>query len=440
MFYNVKWARHTKHNQSMNKIDAYLKTDVGKLAAYGSRRRRRLYVRIDSIEPQSKKMSAADQDRFQELVIEQLSARHRTSFRGDIALGIHISTTHRNPPQAHTITKNLLDLLGLRRPTVVSRRKYIMYRDDSQIQALAVSCRHGAKSPQILIEARPLNSALEDLRLAEEATREDQELDFGNEHNRERERESIDTFKDLLVNEHFKRRQLGNRLYNAYFKMCRWEAQRALLARTRVEIPMLCWMYDRSRTEYQAVPTEVWANYIAESRLRLQVGELPIEAGSSREFKRRISDEIRRFQKQWNWIVDPLVVPVALEVVVRPNPATPADMVHDLDNIVRDYLLPQIVPSFGTISDVRWAIDFQRLQMADSQLIESWDAEPVPPKGTRAGVTRYEVWRLAAVEGTSGFVSVALVGDMDGEGDVFRQVDERIEKWSSGRMRYGGFL
>ena len=125
---------------------------------------------------------------------------------------------------------------------------------------------------------------------------------------------------------------------------------------------------------------------------------------------------------------------------MRPNPATPADMVHDLDNIVRDYLLPQIVPSFGTISDVRWTIDFQKLQMADSRLIKSWDAEPVPPKGTRAGVTRYEVWRLAAVEGTSGFVSVALVGDMDGEGDVFRQVDERIEKWSSGRMRYGGFL
>ena len=423
----------------MKKIDAYLKTDAGKLAAYGNRKRRRLRVCIDSIEPQSKKMSAADRDRFQELAIEQISSQHRASFRGDIALSLDISTTQKNPPQAHTIAKNILDLLGMRRASVSSRRKYIMYSDDSKIQALAVSCRHGAKSPRILIEARSLNSALEDLSLAEEATRETRERSFDYEYKKEREKESIDTLRELLINEDSMRSKLGNNLYNSYLKMSRWDAQRALLARTRVDLLMLCWMYDRPKSEYKAVPCEVWANYVAESKLRLQIGELPIEAGESKEFKRRIGDEIGRFRQKWSWIIDPLVVPVALEVVIRPNFATPSHMIHDLDNIVRDYLLPQIVPAFGTISDIRWTIDFQKFERNDSKFVRNWDVQPIPPKGTRAGVTRFEVWRLAATDGASGFVSVALVGDMDGEGDIFRQIDEGVDKWSSGRMRYGRF-
>lgn len=39
-------------------------------------------------------------------------------------------------------------------------------------------------------------------------------------------------------------------------------------------------------------------------------------------------------------------MPVALEVIVRANPNTPVDILHDLDNIVLDYLIPSIVPAF----------------------------------------------------------------------------------------------
>jgi len=105
-------------------------------------------------------------------------------------------------------------------------------------------------------------------------------------------------------------------------------------------------------------------------------------------------------------------------------------VLHDLDNIVRDYLIPGIVPAFGTVSDQRWTIDFDKLRQRDRKLAASRGPDPTPPVGTRNGVTRYEAWRLPAAEDEPGFVSVALVADIDAKGDLMDQMDEHISKWS----------
>jgi hypothetical protein len=160
------------------------------------------------------------------------------------------------------------------------------------------------------------------------------------------------------------------------------------------------------------------------------VGELPIASGGSIAFKQRVSGEIAAFMQRWDWIISPLIIAVALEVVVRPNPKTPAAVLHDLDNIVRDYLIPGIVPAFGTVSDQRWTIDFDELRERDPDLAASWGPNPTPPVGTRNGVTRYEAWRLPAVDGEAGFASVALVADIDAKGDLMDRMDEHISKWS----------
>lgn len=112
---------------------------------------------------------------------------------------------------------------------------------------------------------------------------------------------------------------------------------------------------------------------------------------------------------------------------------------HDLDNIVRDYLIPGIVPAFGAVSDHRWTIDFEELRARDPKLAKSWGPNPTPPAGTKYGVTRYEVWRLPAVENEPGFVSVALVADMDAKPDLMGHMDECIRDWQEnlhGDRRY----
>lgn len=120
---------------------------------------------------------------------------------------------------------------------------------------------------------------------------------------------------------------------------------------------------------------------------------------------------------------------VALEVIVRPNLKTPPAVLHDLDNIVRDYLIPGIVLAFGIVSDQRWTIGFAELRARDPQLADAWGPNPTPPAGTRQGVTRYEVWRFPAVEGEPGFVSVARVADIDAKGDLMQQMDDHINEW-----------
>lgn len=421
----------------MTDFKSFMATDAGASARYQQRRRRRIHISIDDIEPQSKKMSTADRAAFQTAVAEQLSEIKRGIFRGDIALKLDLATSSKSPPHAHTIAKNLLDLLGKRMDGIDWPKKSLLYADDSQIQALSVMCRHGEDRPNIDIEARPFAAMLDDLELAAKAIHAAESMDAYYE--QDREGEWIDTFRDLMRNEAQHRAALGDKLYEAYRKMVRWSAQRALLGRSGVNIPVLGWMYGLPRGIPTGVDKGMWASLIGESKLRLQVGELPILTGGSSAFKQTVTDEIAAFKARWDWIINPLVVAVALEVIVRPNPKTPPSVLHDLDNIVRDYLIPGVVPAFGTVSDHRWTIDFDELRARDPKFAKSWGPNPTPPVGTRNGVTRYEVWRLPAVENVPGFVSVALVADVDAKPDLMGQMDRCIRDWQENLTEGRGY-
>jgi hypothetical protein len=411
----------------LSDLKSFMASDAGASARYQSRRGRRIHINIDEIEPQSKKMSVADRTAFQAAVAEQLTSIKRGTFRGYIALKLDLATASKSPPHAHTIAKNILDLLGNRMTGVDWPRKSLLYADDSQIQALSVLCRHGEDRPNIRIEARPFAAMLEDLELAAEAVRTAETMQSYYE--REREDEWIDTFRDLIRDEERQRQALGDKMYEAYREMVRWSAQRALLGRSGVDIAVLAWMYGLPRGIPTGFDKSMWAGLVGGSKLRLQVGELPIATGGSSAFRQKVSDEIAAFKKRWDWVISPLVVAVALEVVVRPNAKTPPAVLHDLDNIVRDYLIPGIVPAFGTVSDQRWTIDFAELRARDPKLADAWGPNPTPPAGTKNGVTRYEVWRLPAAEDEPGFVSVALVADIDAKGDLMEQMDEHIGEW-----------
>ncbi|WP_447953586.1 hypothetical protein [Sphingopyxis chilensis] len=417
----------TEVHATLSDFKAFMVSDAGKFAQYQARRNKRVHIYIDGLEPQSKKMLAPDRTAFQEEVAAQLKAVKRSTFRGDVALKLDLVTASKAPPHAHTIAKNLLDLLGNRMTNVDWPRKSLLYADDCQIQALSVMCRHGEDRPSMRIEARSFPAMLDDLELATDAMRATETMQSYYE--RDREDEWVDTLRELVRDEEKQRRALGDDMYEAYKKMVRWSAQRALLGRSSVDISVLSWLYGLPRGIPTGFDKSMWADLLGKSKLRLQVGELPIATGASSVFKQKVTDEIAAFKQRWDWIIDPLVVAVALEVVVRPNAKTPPGVLHDLDNIVRNYLIPGIVPAFGTVSDQRWTIDFAELRARDPKLADAWGSNPTPPAGTRNGVTRYEVWRLPAVEDEPGFVSVALVADTDATGDIMQQVDECIEQW-----------
>lgn len=408
----------------MSERESSFETPAGKLAQYCRRKRHRLYIHLDDVEPQSKKMAEADKDDFQRKILRELKDLGRAAFRGPLALSVQLSTTRATAPQAHTIAKNLLDLLGARRPKVRSSRKELLYKDDSQIHALSVSCVHGKARPKIAIHASPLGAMIDDLELAAKAS---QSL----EDRSDEEQESVTSFRRLIEQKREQRSRAGDKLYEAMVKMGRWSAQRALLTRAGISTAQLSWLFGRPKNEYMRQLTDLWNDVIRDAPIRIHVGELPATPGTSAAFKQRIEAELTAFKQKWNWLISPLVVPVGLEIIVRPSPATPKAVLHDLDNIVRDYLLPQVVPKFGTVTDHRWTIDFEELRRVNPKLAASWGANPTPPKGTRDGVTRYDAWRLPpAGKGETGFVSVALMADTEFSGDLFQQIDDQIRRWA----------
>ncbi len=143
------------------------------VARYRARSRKGVSVLVHHLEPQSKRMPDADRDRFQTAVSEQMATFSRAPFSGPVALKIDLATTGQNAPQAHTIVKNLLDLLGKRRAGVPGKHRHLLYKDDSQIEALSVSCRHGEDYPMIHVAGRPLSALLGDMEFAAEAIRAD---------------------------------------------------------------------------------------------------------------------------------------------------------------------------------------------------------------------------------------------------------------------------
>jgi hypothetical protein len=82
---------------ALTDFKTFMASDAGASARYEQRRRRRIHISIDDIEPQSKKMSPADRAAFQSAVAEQLSDVKRGTFRGDIALKLDLATSsHRH--------------------------------------------------------------------------------------------------------------------------------------------------------------------------------------------------------------------------------------------------------------------------------------------------------------------------------------------------------
>lgn len=106
---------------------------------------------------------------------------------------------------------------------------------------------------------------------------------------------------------------------------------------------------------------------------------------------------------------------------------------HDLDNVLRSYLIPRVVEILKPVSNVAFTMDLEAMKRDAPELFARRSLDltlPNPPASTKVGVTRYEAWRLPpAREGAEGFVSVAIVTDMTGHGDVLRQIDNEIEAW-----------
>lgn len=416
--------------------DHYLDTPEGQLARYRKRRSNRLYFSILGIEPRAKhSMKPSDKLAIQGELLKSMLNQRRRAFRGPIALKLRVQTSERTPTHSHHIAKNYLDLFGKPLVDLGSRRRGLLYADDRQVHALSVSCSHGEPTPQVWGEVRPLTDLLEDLDIGAEVqtTRDDEhrlrdELDY---------EASLDHFNDLRRDPKRYIAMMGQEPYEAWLRSARQRAQETLFSRVRLETRDLSRLHDVAASRHSPFSgSDLWEQMFSLSPLRIRLSELPHVNASSAKWKAEIDDKLASFRRDFAWLLEPLLTPLALEVVIRP-PAVEQGQAHDLDNVLRTYLIPRVFDALKPISHVSFATDFEALarvapMMSRTSGFAEWvAARRTPPATTRVGVTRYEVWRLPpAAAGSRGFVSVALAADMSGFNDVMTRLDEDVQVWA----------
>jgi hypothetical protein len=378
---------------------------------------RMLYLEVGGIEPHGKRtMPEGEKLRFQNAVLQALLRRKRRAFRSPLALRVRLKTSDKNPSHPHTIVKNLLDLLAQPLPSLPTRRKALVYHDDSQIGALSVICHHGQAAPSIEMLVRPLRDLLDPLAEAWSSGCEDDDHDDDRWDRSRRLEDNFDWVDDLQENEPQWRQRFGNKEYESLLDIARQRLQDSFLGRSGLTPSDIRMLFNLNGFGGDHDDFPAWDEVYSSSLLRIRLTELPQNEGQSTAWKREIKTKLEEFRKKWRKLLDPLLVPVALEVIIRPPPPSRQKNIHDLDNVLRNYLLPRVAEALKPPSDYAFTL-------GDI-------GKDLPPLSTRVGFSRYEAWRLPpAPDGSSGFVSLAIVTDLTGHDSVLNKIENTIDKW-----------
>ena len=414
--------------------DHYLFSPQALLAQHRLRVRQRLNLVITGIEPRRKEaMPEADKDEVQLQVLRQMESSGRRAFRGPIALRLRLDTTEKNPTHSHHVAKNLLDLFGKPRRSVPTGRRALLYPDDQQVHALSVTCRHGESEPTISLTASPLRGVLDDLKLARKDAGERGDS-FGEREGKLHLEGAVEEFANLRRDGSEFRRIWGDSVYESWLRMYRQRAQEAVLGGVALRPRDVEVLYDRSLAEVGVDFRTMFERLFFSTPLRIELSELPQVDGSSDIWRAEIDTKLKDFLNKFRGLIDPLLIPVSLEVLIKAPPDTRRRGLHDLDNVLRKYLIPKVVDILKPPSDLAFTFDFEAMKRAAAKSggrFRLGAGPKVPPASTRFGVTRYEAWRLPpARNGEKGFVGLAVVADSSSCGDVLGQINDEIKRWS----------
>ena len=409
----------------------FLSSDEGKRLLLTIRRQRRLYLDVLGVEPRGKTMRSNERLRFQSAVLRQLRERRRRAYRGPLVLRLRIKTTSETPGHIHTLTKNFLDLLGPQLSPSPSPRA-LLYHDDSQIHGLTVTCTHGADKAEIQITARSLGDFREDLSIAmecEHATHRRQ-THYGS---------GGDSLGSLTLHREAYIHRIGERAYNYLLAIEQRAAQLNILGHSGLRARDLAFFYRAidlrfgRNAKFLEDLGRSWEESFFDSPFRIKLDQLPTKVGSSSSYREHIDAAVTEFHERYFRFLSPVRIPLALEVVIKPPIDRLARSAHDLDNVMRKYLIPKIVEVFQPPSSFLWAINREEIGAVDRELGTAWqnDVGRVP-KSTAIGLVRLDAWRIPRAEGdhSPGFVAINLVADEFGFADSLGDVDNAVENWA----------
>ena len=102
---------------------------------------------------------------LQNSILESMQERRKRAFRGKIAVDLLLTPTSNNPPHIHNAVKFLLDVFARPHPDLNTKRKGLIYYDDSQIAYLSVkyNLSNVTSGSRILCSFQPFRNFLQDI-------------------------------------------------------------------------------------------------------------------------------------------------------------------------------------------------------------------------------------------------------------------------------------
>ncbi|HEX8393914.1 MAG TPA: hypothetical protein VF665_16345 [Longimicrobium sp.] len=431
--------------------DDFLSSAAGVISRHHWRQRHRLIMSFEG-EPVAKgRLRPDEQIAFQQEVARQMKASSRLAFRGPLALDVAFTTQGQNPAILTNLAKNLLDLLGGPVAGFGGRQRSLLYNDDSMVHALSVRARHEGPplAPEQLSEAdrafRELVPAVPSTRVvATRLAHYVENLQAGAAAIRETARsvdetsesqDAVGEYREMLGED--ARSELDDPLARLDLDLAAQRAQQGVLKHSSTSLSALSVLFGASGV--MGFPASMLAprdlDWLRRSPTRMWLDELPTEAGSRKEFRAHVQETVRTFWSKWRWLFgERLRVPVALEVIVKPPRNASQAALHDLDNVVRTYMVGPIVAEMQPPIDHVFGV-YPRLLKAGPE----W-ASTMPhaqalriPKSVRIGLTRYEAWRIPRQPGdvSPGFVSVGLAPDPAGSASSQLRADVAVNDWAN---------
>jgi Holliday junction resolvase RusA-like endonuclease len=118
---------------------------------------------------QTKRSKGLKENReFQNFLLSELKSINRRCFRGKVAIEFYFNINQRNSPSIHSLLKHYIDLIQKPQQGVVTGRKYLLIKDDSQIKALSANYLKSKKNEEqtLTIRLRPFRDFLFNLEFA----------------------------------------------------------------------------------------------------------------------------------------------------------------------------------------------------------------------------------------------------------------------------------
>lgn len=420
----------------------YLQTPQGQYSRYLWRNLRGYSYYLFDREPPGKATGNSQKADFQGEILHEMKKNNRGSYRSRIVAEIRLDPTSKNPPHIHTAMKNLLDIFEKPLPQSGIGRKALIYQNDNQIAYLSVRYHLGSDEKGIRAKFAPFRCFAENLNLAHDilSGRYDDSL---NRYDFEREIEEINSahrdydfseaMRELRKLEEGKRdfiRLFSEKVYNSRHLMDIMRAQESLLAMSKLSVDDLYNIYNTSKVFQENFHLRELAKIVSEwvtaSPIRMQLPSLPTKEDEKKPFKEEIRKCLIEFKSHYD-ILEPLYIPVVLEVIYKP-PVASEGFYKDLDNIIREFILPIFHEEFKP--PPTHASIFDTIEINDDKALKEM-IERIP-KSVPYSVAGYELVEMPRhpEDKEDGLLVVGISPGSFVSHSLWYRIDEVIERWS----------